>query len=732
MDTTRLKSNKVIGLAGAALAIVSLGFATSTTVKADNAQMQDLPKGVKAEGAKIPGQYGFRPKIMKGITKVSPFGGTSSDWATSSTNTEGKSHSWDAFRLKGNENLKGKIGVYYSNVGSDPVSGKTLDMKITLNDWKINAYKWDHSTEPIKKVALENPYAAFGVDDFEVFTPGDGALAYRVDFIDHDTGKPVKLNTQMTFLDIDGNQWVGFDSSTYSHIDNVYYGDQEGKNWLSYMDKMGKKYIYSDANLHHEALPDGSGTVKSTNLYGGFTTSLSNTDHMNITWVYGTNTGKHAVESQNELLATNGYWQLNDSNYDADAQKNKIGTIASSIWNGNFNHAYLAFGGRAILPDKPLDPKKFVSDKDEGTNVPSEIGGIKSVTHDMLENRYEQYHYQIVHSVPDVRDRFKYNEYRITDNLDNILNIDTGSIRVYNRENQDVTYMFTVTLSSGNNLSVIAKSDTLALDDFYRETYKISFDATVKPGKSLKDHADPKHKNQAVIDNQSKVITDNGSADSNIVTTNIPFTKEKDEKFVSNDGLGNTKSLVDVDFGKKYTYRVEATVPDNVDIDSLAIKDTIESDVQNIKGVKVYDYDDKDAAGNAKEITDQGKLEIDNKTGKISWTANDPANWHGKHLKMFIDTTLINTPKLLDYLNKDTSMIEIPNEAHFLFNKEDIPSNITHVSPKTPKASADKKIEVSGDYTSEDVDPTGDGDKNKNTDKDNKRETETLPGNKDE
>lgn len=732
LDATKLKNAKVIGLAGAALAIVSLGFATSTTVKADNAQMQDLPKGVKAEGAKIPGQYGFRPKIMKGITKVSPFGGTSADWSTSSTNTEGKSHSWDAFRLKGNDNLKGKIGVYYSNVGNDPVSGKTIDLKVTLNDWKVNAYKWDHSTDPAKKVTLENPYAAFGVDDFEIFTPGDGALAYRLDFIDHDTGKPLRLNTQMTFLDIDGNQWVGFDSSTYSKIDNVYYGDQEGKTWLSYMNKMGKNYIYSDANQHNTALPDGSGTLKSTDLYGGITTTVSNADHMNITWVYGTNTGKKAVESQNELLANNGYWQLNDSNYDADADKNKIGTIASSIWNGNFNHAYLAFGGKAITKDKPLDPKKFVSDKDEGTNVPSEIGGIKSVTHDMLENRYEQYHYQIVHSVPDVRDRFKYSEYRITDNLDNILNIDTGSIRVYNRENQDVTHMFTVTLSSGNNLSVIAKGDTLALDDFYRETYKISFDATVKPGKSLKDHADPKHKNQAVIDNQSKVITDNGSADSNIVTTNIPFTKEKDEKFVSNDGLGNTKSLVDVDFGKKYTYRVEATVPDNVDIDSLAIKDTIEPDVQNIKGVKVYDYDDKDAAGNAKEITDQGKLEIDNKTGKISWTANDPANWHGKHLKMFIDTTLINTPKLLDYLNKDTSMIEIPNEAHFLFNKEDIPSNITHVSPKTPKASADKKIEVSGDYTSEDVDPTGDGDKNKNTDKDNKRETETLPGNKDE
>lgn len=82
---------------------------------------------------------------------------------------------------------------------------------------------------------------------------------------------------------------------------------------------------------------------------------------------------------------------------------------------------------------------------------------------------------------------------------------------------------------------------------------------------------------------------------------------------------------------------------------------------------------------------------------------------------------------MLDYLNKDNGQIEVPNQAHFLFNNEDLPSNITHVSPKTPKASAEKKIEVNGDYTSEDTDPTGDGNKNQNTDKDNSRETEDLP-----
>ena len=93
---------------------------------------------------------------------------------------------------------------------------------------------------------------------------------------------------------------------------------------------------------------------------------------------------------------------------------------------------------------------------------------------------------------------------------------------------------------------------------------------------------------------------------------------------------------------------------------------------------------------------------------------------------MFIDTTLINTPKLLDYLDKDAGNIEVPNTAHFIFNGKDIPSNITHVSPKTPKPSAEKKIEVNEDQTSDVVDPTGDSKKNENTDKDNKHESEGL------
>ena len=407
------KKNKVVSLA--AIALMATGFSLGTflatrsgIVHADNAEMVNLPKGQNAVGTKMAGSYAFIPKIIQGVTKIHAFGGASQDWATSSTNTEDKHHSWYAFSVMGNEKLAGKIGVYYSNTGVDPNSGKTIDVKITATDWNIQSYKWqDTSDGKREKVPLKNPTIAFGVSPyFEVFTPGQGAVAYRIDFIDHDTGKPLKLNLNQSVRDIDGNQWVGYDTSTYGKIDQVIWGDgqKDGNTWLSYKNTLGNNYIFSDANQHHTALPDGSGTVRSSDWKAAYTATMSNTDHINMYWVFGTTTGKHAAENQTEIEADTDNWQLNQGKYDPDAgmtDKDKV-SISNSIWNGTFNHAYLRLFDMPIVKDKPMNPNKYVSDKDEGTDTPSEVGGIKSVTHDMLDNRYEQYHYQITHSVPDL------------------------------------------------------------------------------------------------------------------------------------------------------------------------------------------------------------------------------------------------------------------------------------------------------------------------------------------
>lgn len=681
-----------IGYSVIALLALSVGLNTSENVKADNSEMTDLPKATNTQSNKIPGEYGFAAKVSPGITKVKPFGGTNSDWATSASHTENMTKHWFAFQLSGdssnNDQWKGKVGVYYSNVGT--YEGHTVDVKITMMDWKVQNYRWVDTNGNGKEDSKENiktAYAAFGKDDFEIFTPGMGAVKYRLDYLDHDTHKPIKMTAAWSFKDIDGNQWVGIEPSTMSSVDQIFYGDpKNGNTWLSNKKVGGIQYIYSDANQHNTAIiQDGhnAGTVTSDQLKGAFTASYSNASSFIINWVFGQNTGKEAINDQNKLISDSSIWNM-VGKYDPDAEnKYQVSDISSSIDATFFNHAYLQYSSTAILPDKPKKPKKYDSDSDEGTAVPNEIGTDKSVDHDLLKNRYETYHYQIVHDVPDVLDRFRYTQYMITDNLDSKL--DVSNVHVYNRANQDVTYMFTVTVDSNNKLSVIAKDSSLGTDDFYREQYKVTFDATVKPGVSLADHKDPKHSDQAVIYNDAKVTTSNGSADSNKTTTNIPFTQKSQVKAISKDGNSKGDSLK-VDYDEDYKYIVDVAAPDAEDIKTLELKDKLE-DVLNLKDVKVYDLDDQ-----SKDVTDQGKLTMSDNTA--DWVANDATKWHGKHLRMIIRASVKNTPDLMQYLDKDSGIIRIPNKAHWIINGKDDPTNTVHVVPKAPEASAKKWIEM--------------------------------------
>jgi len=191
---------KKAGLALTCLMAASVGLNSIDTVKADNAQMTDLPKGTNAQSNKIAGQYAFAGAVSAGQTKVSPFGAKNSDWATSTSRTEEKTKHWYAFKLSdtrgNNDDWKGKIGAYYSNIGT--YKGHIIDLKVTVLNWKVQNYNWvvssadEHGVNEIK-VKDDNAYIAFGKDDFEIFTPGMGAVKYRLDYIDHDTHEPIKL-----------------------------------------------------------------------------------------------------------------------------------------------------------------------------------------------------------------------------------------------------------------------------------------------------------------------------------------------------------------------------------------------------------------------------------------------------------------------------------------------------------------------------------------------------------
>lgn len=701
-----IKNNKIISIASVALTTVALGASAyqdtlitrPQVVKATAQDMSGMPKGMAiTKGTEMPGEYSYHPRIIPGITKVHAFG-KGVKYNFNATNDEtGKLEEYAVFDTDDPATIaaKGRMGVYYENTGM--YQGHQVDTKVTILDWDVPNGGGNFQGKPGNQHRIGIGTTFFGLDE-----PGgypSTVTRLRIDNIDHQTGEPVKVKGYYSFMDIDGGQAIGIDSQTMKKISTVYYTPDT-------------HMVYKPAQGDYSVIA-GYDSVTRNDNYGGVSFAYDDTSSLTFDW-YSTGIDiKHGdpldLGPKKNQQAANEIAPKLSSNYDASAGKD-VAEISGSVPFSSFHGSWIEYGAQAILPHKPDKPHKYVSDSDEGTDNPSKIGLInKSVDHNTLKNRYESYHYQITHSVPEEKSEFYYKSYEITDKLDKILESPTN-IKVYDEQNQDVTYRFTVNVDN-NELKVIAKPSTLTQSDFYGNNYKVTFDTKVKPGVSLANHVDPEHKDQALIKNKPTVTVDDDSVDGNTTKTNIPFVPDNTDKRVSTDGNGDTTKL-DVDFGKEYKYRVDADVPDNVNVTSLELTDQLEK-VQDIKDVKVYDYDDKDSNGKPRDITDQGKLTTDDNL--VDWKANTPSKWHGKHIKMFITATVRNTPDLLKYLDKDNT-IKIPNEAHFKFNDKDKVTNKTEVTPNTPPASVSKKIEVSDDSTGSQIDK---GDLDKQTNKTN-------------
>jgi hypothetical protein len=147
-------NKKVTYLAAAALTVASLAT-VSQTAHADVDSMSKAPKTMSAVDNKLSSAYSFTPRITQGVTQIYPFGGKASDWSSAKDSVA----PYVAFKLNGNSDQKGKVGMMYANVGN--YEGHKIDLKITLMDWDVNP--------PHKNKPLNNPYAAFEADNFAVF-----------------------------------------------------------------------------------------------------------------------------------------------------------------------------------------------------------------------------------------------------------------------------------------------------------------------------------------------------------------------------------------------------------------------------------------------------------------------------------------------------------------------------------------------------------------------------------
>ena len=159
----------------------------------------------------IDSKYSFSPRYIQGVTTFEPFGGghyQEDMWLLQKSGTEYVALQDDyhyTIRFE-DESQKGKIGVWYRNIGE--YQGQMLDMKITIADWtetrEPQVVTGDHIPSG-SKTSYPGVYFTKGAIQFSPVGFYTKGLVYRIELFNHD-GERITTSGHMTFKDIDSKQ----------------------------------------------------------------------------------------------------------------------------------------------------------------------------------------------------------------------------------------------------------------------------------------------------------------------------------------------------------------------------------------------------------------------------------------------------------------------------------------------------------------------------------------------
>ncbi|EHQ8834392.1 isopeptide-forming domain-containing fimbrial protein [Enterococcus faecalis] len=326
--------------------------------------------------------------------------------------------------------------------------------------------------------------------------------------------------------------------------------------------------------------------------------------------------------------------------------------------NNNNQYAYFGYSAKKILPTAPLIPTKTVTDSDETTVKENTLTGLG-----------ETYTYTITHKVPDEIADFYYSNYEMQDEL--IPELERVSdVKVTDEAGKDVTDKFEAK-HEGNLVKMVAKADVLKTADFYNHEYKFNFQTKIREGASLDKYlVDGKLQ----IPNKAKMIQNNKEVPTDETHTTVtPTDPSIAKKILEGD---KEVDLTSVKVGDEVTFKLDVQVPNTKDVTSLVIQDDLEDVLEANKEVKVTLSDGTD-------ITDQGKISVDEKTQKVMWTANEPNKLKEKQLFVYIKGKLKDAD-FSQYVD-DEGNIMIPNVAQLVINEEALDSNKVQVSTPQEK-----------------------------------------------
>ncbi|XRJ98401.1 isopeptide-forming domain-containing fimbrial protein (plasmid) [Latilactobacillus sakei] len=459
------------------VAALSLGVVGIKSHTAHAASILEAPNtSVPKEGETVDGKYSFIAQFIKGKTTLKAYAPSGIKWGYHDDPSADPNYGLTNAILRLSsvpDSAKGKVGVVYQNVGN--YNGKTVDLKIALTDW-------------VKRSSNGN-YAVF-TRDMIAHTSQADAIQMKWTYIDHETGKSIKVNGFYTFNDIDTGQGFSFSKSFSQHIDHIYVPIKNSP--LLYDNSNGFQSYYSPLDLKTDPLDDE----------GMLTLLYSGTDSMDLTWA-----GGQKVKDYAGKLATT-------DNLDISQKPTALTENYNSQYIGGDFFQYLA---KKPLRTETIPPLKFVSDDDQ-----------KMVKDNTLKNQADTFSYDVQFQVPDEWSQFYYKSYALTDEL--IPELKLNSIKVTDETGKDVTKSFE-NKTKDNHINMSATNASLKTAAFYNHTYMLHMDVQLRTGQNFHKYVDEKT-GVTTFKNTAILTIDGKPASSNTVQTHVNKIKSEIDKWL--------------------------------------------------------------------------------------------------------------------------------------------------------------------------------------------------------